>query len=300
VPVFGRFELQPERRRLLRDGEPVAMGARAFDVLLALLERGDRVVSKTELLDLVWPGLVVEENNLQVQISTLRKHLGTQAIVTVPGRGYRFTATIGIPAAPDIDDSKMSLQSSGTTHSVEPTARLTNLPAALSPLFGRIDELRELRELLSAHRLVSVVGAGGMGKSRLVQTTAHSLMRGWADGAWMVELAGLSDAALLPNVVAQALDIKLAGRAPLDELVAAISQRTLLLVLDNCEHLLEGAAALAQAILLGAPQVTLLTTSQEPLRLPAEQQFRLTPLSVPAAATTSAARGFGDGADIEG
>jgi predicted ATPase/DNA-binding winged helix-turn-helix (wHTH) protein len=299
VPVFGRFELQPERRRLLRDGEPVAMGARAFDVLLALLERGDRVVSKTELLDLVWPGLVVEENNLQVQISTLRKHLGTQAIVTVPGRGYRFTATIGIPAAPDIDDSKMSLQSSGTTHSVEPTARLTNLPAALSPLFGRIDELRELRELLSAHRLVSVVGAGGMGKSRLVQTTAHSLMRGWADGAWMVELAGLSDAALLPNVVAQALDIKLAGRAPLDELVAAISQRTLLLVLDNCEHLLEGAAALAQAILLGAPQVTLLTTSQEPLRLPAEQQFRLTPLSVPAAATTSAARGFGAVALLE-
>ena len=92
---FGRFELQPERRRLLQDGEPVAIGARAFDVLLALVERRDRVVAKTELLDLVWPGLVVEENNLQVQISTLRKLLGPQAIATIPGRGYRFTLPAG-------------------------------------------------------------------------------------------------------------------------------------------------------------------------------------------------------------
>ena len=89
---FGSFELQARRRRLLRDGEPVAIGARAFDVLVALAERRDRVVTKAELLDLAWPGLVVEENNLQVQISALRRLLGPQAIATVPGRGYRFTA----------------------------------------------------------------------------------------------------------------------------------------------------------------------------------------------------------------
>ncbi|MEO8329766.1 MAG: transcriptional regulator, partial [Candidatus Nanopelagicales bacterium] len=93
--VFGRFELQPERRRLLQDGNPVAIGARALDVLLALTERRDRVVTKTELLDLVWPGLVVEENNLQVQISALRKSLGPGVISTIPGRGYQFVAVAG-------------------------------------------------------------------------------------------------------------------------------------------------------------------------------------------------------------
>jgi class 3 adenylate cyclase len=91
---FGRFELQARHRRLLHDGEPVNLGARAFDLLLALAERHDRVVTKAELLDLVWPGLVVEENNLQVQISSLRRLLGAQTIATVPGRGYQFTATL--------------------------------------------------------------------------------------------------------------------------------------------------------------------------------------------------------------
>ncbi|HEY2559266.1 MAG TPA: winged helix-turn-helix domain-containing protein [Caldimonas sp.] len=91
---FGDFELQPGQRRLLQGGAPVALGARAFDLLLALAERRDRVVSKAELLDLVWPRLVVEENNLQVQMSTLRRLLGPQAITTVPGRGYRFTAAL--------------------------------------------------------------------------------------------------------------------------------------------------------------------------------------------------------------
>src|SRR5665213_180015 len=95
--AFDDFELQPERRRLLQHGEPVALGTRAFDVLLALVERRDQVVTKSELLDLVWPGLVVEENNLQVQISSLRKVLGPQAITTIPGRGYRFTAVLGRP-----------------------------------------------------------------------------------------------------------------------------------------------------------------------------------------------------------
>ena len=88
---FGRFELDPGRRQLLLGGKPVALGARAFDVLVALVERSDRMVTKDELLQLAWPGLVVEENNLQVQISALRKALGAQAITTIPGRGYRFT-----------------------------------------------------------------------------------------------------------------------------------------------------------------------------------------------------------------
>jgi DNA-binding winged helix-turn-helix (wHTH) protein len=94
VYQFGRFELSPATRQLLLDNQPAPLGARAFDVLLALVERRDRLVTKNELLDLVWPGLVVEENNLQVQISALRKLLGQEAIATIPGRGYRFTVTL--------------------------------------------------------------------------------------------------------------------------------------------------------------------------------------------------------------
>jgi DNA-binding winged helix-turn-helix (wHTH) protein len=100
---FGPFELQARHRRLLRDGEPLPVGARAFDVLLALAERRERIVTKAELMDLAWPGLVVEENNLQVQISSLRKLLGPDAIATIPGRGYRFTAALaGHEEAPSI------------------------------------------------------------------------------------------------------------------------------------------------------------------------------------------------------
>lgn len=89
---FGHFEIRCDQRQLLVGGMPAALGSRAFDLLRALVERRERLVSKEELLELVWPGVIVEENNLQVQISALRKLLGTQVIVTIPGRGYQFTA----------------------------------------------------------------------------------------------------------------------------------------------------------------------------------------------------------------
>jgi TolB-like protein/class 3 adenylate cyclase len=97
---FGRFELHPATRQLLADGGAVTLGARAFDVLVALVERRERLVTKDELLEIAWPGLVVEENNLQVQISALRKALGPQSIATIPGRGYRFALRLEGDAAP--------------------------------------------------------------------------------------------------------------------------------------------------------------------------------------------------------
>jgi len=93
---FGRFELNPATRQLLADGQPLALGARALDVLLALMERRERVVTKDELLELAWPGLVVEENNLQVQVSALRKTLGTDAIATIPVAAPRVTGSNGL------------------------------------------------------------------------------------------------------------------------------------------------------------------------------------------------------------
>jgi DNA-binding winged helix-turn-helix (wHTH) protein len=173
---FGRFELQPRERRLLADGAPVALGARAFDLLLAMAARPGQLLTKSELLDAVWPGLVVEEANLSVQVSTLRKVLGGDLIATVPGRGYRFTATLdgvpdragatapGVPAAVHSANATANATATASAATVAAAAPLTNLPAELPTLFGRDTDLVALRDLMDAHRLVTVVGAGGIGK----------------------------------------------------------------------------------------------------------------------------------------
>jgi predicted ATPase/DNA-binding winged helix-turn-helix (wHTH) protein len=288
---FGRFEVRAVERQLLIDGKPAALGARAFDLLMALVEHRDRVVPKSELFDRVWPGLVVEENNLQVQISALRRLLGPQAIATIPGRGYRFSAALD-GAAVGIADAAAG---SPTARKVDGSAApLTNLPSELPALYGREADQQALRALIDAHRLVTIVGAGGIGKSRLAQAVAHSLAGRWPDGSWMIELEGLSDPGLLPNVVAQTVDIKLTAQGVAqEEVVAGLERRSLLLLLDNCEHVLDAAAALVQAVMKGAPNVRLLVTSQEPLHVPAEQQYRVVPLAVPSQAAASGARDYG-------
>ncbi len=282
----GPFELNVERRLLLRDGEAVVIGARALDVLAALVQHRDRVVAKGELLDLAWPGLVVEESNLAVQISNLRKTLGPQAIATVPGRGYRFVAQV--EAGPGV-----RLEPTAERAAV-PTARRTNLPAALAPLIGRADETLSLRIWVESQRLVTVVGAGGIGKSRLAQAVAHGLIERWPDGVWMIELASLADPALIPNVVAQTLGIAMRGRdAAIESLASDLASREMLLVLDNCEHLLEAVANLIDRLLPSAPGLRVLATSQEPLHVALEQQYRINPLPVPPSATVTGARDYG-------
>lgn len=250
---------------MLVNGAPAPIGARAFDLLLALVDRRDRVVSRDELLDLVWPGLVVEDGNLAVQVSTLRKWLGPRAIATVPGRGYRFTLRPSEAAAP---------------------LRVAEPPVATwsSPLFGREADLVSLAQMLAIHRLVTVVGAGGIGKTSLVEQALRARVPGQDAPAVLVELAPMSDPCLLPGAVAQALKLPSGTHAdPVQGLVAALQSQQLLLVLDNAEHLLEAVAALVAALWLGAPGVRLLVTSQVALKHPQERLLRLGPLSVPTA-----------------
>ena len=215
--LFGRFALRPAQRQLLVDDQPATLGARAFDVLLALVENRDRLVSKNELLDFVWPGLVVEENNLQVHVSALRKLLGPQAIATIPGRGYRFTLVIDeAPGAP-----------------ARPAAMRPALPERTLPLLGRDAEMATLLELLEKHALVTLVGAGGIGKTTLARSAALARQSALPDGVAWVELASLTDPRLIAGTIAQALDLQLApGGDALPALLTALKPMQLLLVID--------------------------------------------------------------------
>jgi predicted ATPase/DNA-binding winged helix-turn-helix (wHTH) protein len=284
---FGRVEVLPLQRQLLLDGTPAALGARAFDVLLALVERRDRAVGKNELLELVWPGLVVEENNLQVQVSSLRKLLGPQAIATIPGRGYRFTApvdgAVDVPGDPGAG-----------ADSLKRPASVGNVPDVLPKLLGRDGDLQLLQSMIRSHRSVTVIGAGGIGKTRLAQAAAHALRDHWPDGCWIVELAPVAEPALLTATVAQVLGITLAGRkAAQEELLDALYGRSALLVLDNCEHLVDSTSRLVEAMAIRAPQVHVLATSQELLRAHDEQLLRLGALQVPSTEELADAHAFG-------
>lgn len=291
---FDNFELLGSERRLLVDGHETPLGGRAFDLLMALVERCDRTVGKDELLDVVWPGLVVEGNNLQVQISTLRKTLGPRAISTIPGRGYKFALGVsGLISGPTCPAD--STNRAPMAYPNPPTANTRpqqgNLPEVLPELIGRAGDVASLLAAIGAHRLVSVVGAAGIGKTRLAQAAAHAVRHEFEGGVWMVELAPVAEPALLPAAVAQALGITLPGRrSPQDEVIDALRNRALLIVLDNCEHLLEAASAFAQELRDRAPEARLLITSQELLKLADEHLYHASTLSVPATPNLMAAR----------
>jgi len=263
---FGTVEVRPDERQILVEGQPATVGARAFDLLVTLIGHRDRVVSKGELLDLVWPGLVVEENNLQVQVSTLRKILGNQSIATLPGRGYRFTLPI------DNDETGPSCPLPGFAH---------NLPAQLSTFVGREREISELKEALGNARLVTLTGMGGNGKSRLSIKVAEQVIPEYTDGVWLAELSPVTENVRVPQVVAFVLGVKEEPeRALIETLVAFVKSRRMLLILDNCEHLIEGCAELARRLLLAAPQLKIMASSREPLHVSGESRFPVPGLDI--------------------
>ena len=271
---FGHFELHPQERRLLADGQEAALGARAFDVLLALAQRPGRLVSKRDLMDLVWPDVVVEENNLAAQVSALRKVVGADCIATIPGRGYRFVAPV-IAAA-------LAAASDGEPQAASPSAALrTQLPAGLPAMIGRGDDLAGLGALVDAHRVVTLVGAGGIGKSLLAQHLLQARRGAYAHGVCWVELAEIGDPAMLPAAIAAALGVQGGPGAPLAQLLAALAPLEMLLALDNAEHLLDGVAQLVRALHERTARLRIVVTSQAPLRLAAERVFRVGPLGVP-------------------
>lgn len=281
---FGAVEIRLAQRQVWVDGREAPIGARAFDVLSLLVEQRRRVVPRKELLEQVWQALPAGEASLEAQVAALRKQLGRKAIATVPGRGYQFTLPEGEAAADPV--------------TTPPTARsATDTPALPPPpasVLGRDVDFAALERLLQQHRLVTLVGAGGIGKTTLALAAAHALQPQEPDGAAWVDLAPLADPALLVSTVARGLGIAAAGANPLAALVKALSQRRMLLVLDNAEHLLDAVAALVQAVLAGAPGVHVLVTSQAALNVGGERLFRLGALAAPELGTpVEEALGYG-------
>ena len=281
--TFGHFVIQCAARQVQVDGKPARLGARAFDLLMTLVERRNTVVSKNELLDVVWPGLVVEENNLQVHVSTLRKLLGPQTIVTIPGRGYRFAAPPDETLDGPDTSGKCDAHATRLKTSIA-AARIGNLPSQLSALLGRETELAALARLLPSHRLITITGAGGMGKTRLALAAAFAVSHErsvYPEGVWLVEFAPVNDRQLVLLTLARTLGVALDADASADELAERLADSKMLIVLDNCEHLAADVATVAAALLRAAPQVRLLATSQESLKLAGEQVMRLGALSLP-------------------
>lgn len=276
--AFGLFQVLPHRRELLVDGRPIKLGGRAFDVLVALMESPGAVVDGHALIRRVWPGRIVDENNLRAQISALRLAFGAERdlIRTVPGRGYQFTGEVrALLPSPDeragtgVDEPQWDLPP-------------TNLPGAFSELIGRDDDVRVLLGFAAAHRLATLTGAGGIGKTKLGLEVARQLLRRFADGVWVAELAPLSDASLVPVTVAAAVGLEFPdGAVTPDRVAVALAGKELLVVLDNCEHVIAAAAAMAEALVRANPGVHVIATSQEPLNSEGEWVYPVPPLAVP-------------------
>ncbi|MBO1073718.1 ATP-binding protein [Roseomonas marmotae] len=294
--AFGPYRLVPERRILAAEGREVPIRGRAFDLLLALVERRDRVVSKDELLDLVWPGRVVEEGNLTVHIAALRKLLGSGIIATLSGRGYRFVASVAeVPAeSPRHPGPTPPPAPADTGEAGEAGSWRGDLPRPLTKLIGRDADLEQVEARLRETRLVTVVGAGGVGKTRLALAVADRACQGYLDGVWLADLGPVEDSRLVMATIGSALGIDIGGGEVLRVVVSWLACRRGLLVLDGCEHLLHAAADAAEAVLRSCPGITILSTSREPLRAEGEGLHRLQPLDAAAPEVAITADRLGD------
>jgi predicted ATPase/DNA-binding winged helix-turn-helix (wHTH) protein len=271
-------EVDFERRHLLVHGQVAVIGERAFDILEVLVRAEGELVSKDDILASVWPGRFVGDNTLEVHISSLRKALGENRglLKTAYGRGYRLLGSWKPQGAVESDrpTAPPDQVSTGTSPS--------NLPI-LSRLIGRDDAASAVVTLLEEERFVTLVGTGGIGKTRLALEVARRVLPSFDDGVWLVELGSLSDPSLVPGAVAAVLGLDIAGSAsPLGLIARALQSKRLLLILDTCEHLVDAAAQLGEAVLRAGGEIRVLTTSREALRAEGEHLYLVPPLSVPA------------------
>ena len=280
VYEYGQWQIDLGRRELLSDGVAVPIGARAFEIIGLLVQSANELVTKNEILSGVWPDVIVGENTLQVHISAIRKALGPDRAMlkTAFGRGYRLLGNW----TPRHRGSVSALSTSPLMRAPEAATVNNNFPLIVGRLIGRAAAARHVRDLASAYRVVTLTGPGGIGKTSLAIEASRGLFADFDGGGWFVELASLSNPDLVPSTVASALGLKLSGEISAESVARAISTRQLLLVLDNCEHVIDAAADLAEQFTRLCPYTAILATSREVLRIAGEAVYRVPPLDVPA------------------
>jgi len=279
VYVFGAWEIDCARRELRANGTSVPLGSRAFEIIQALVQSSGELVTKEDLMARVWSNAIVEDNTLQVHISAIRKALGTDRAMlrTVSGRGYRLLGSWTIQQGSGSGELEAPQRQRTSDHAFR-----TNVPVAASALIGRETAVQHLRDLLSAYRVVTLAGPGGIGKTVLAAEVARTLFRALDRDVLFVELISVADPNLVPSAVAGVLGLQLGGDLISPEPAArAIGARKLLLVLDNCEHVVDAAATMAETLVRSCPHVTILATSREVLRIEGEYVYHVPALEVP-------------------
>jgi len=271
IATFGPFRLSARERLLEKDGVPVHLGGRALSLLITLVDAAGEVVSKRDLIARVWPDVVVEEGSLRVHMVAVRKALGdgesgARYVSNVAGQGYCFVAPVAHanPAA-------------GGAQVVLPHG----LPAALARMVGRDANVALIHDELLSKRFVTIVGPGGIGKTTVAVSAAWRVMPAFEGAVRFVDLAPVNDANLVPSTLAATLGLMGHATDPVSTIVNFLRDKRMLLVLDNCEHVGDVVAGVVERIFKEAPQVHLLATSREPLRVEGEQVHRLLPLECP-------------------
>jgi predicted ATPase/DNA-binding winged helix-turn-helix (wHTH) protein len=275
VISFGQFRLFPAERLLERDGKAVHIGGRALDILIFLAKRAGEVVSKRDLVAGVWTDVNVDEGSLRFHMAALRKALGdgqsgARYVINVPGRGYCLVAPASRSVSPDTSHAEATI-----------LANYQMLPRQVTTIVGRQEAIQQIAEEISAKRFVSVVGPGGIGKTTVAVAVAHRLLAEFDTAVHFLDLSALNNAQLISSALASALGRVVHSHDPLPSLISFLKDKRMLLVLDSCEHLIEGAARLSGLIFQEAPAVHILATSREALRIDGEHVHRLFPLVCP-------------------
>ncbi|MHC8367477.1 ATP-binding protein [Pseudomonas sp. ZT5P21] len=271
---FGPYRIYPGQRLVMEADQPLRLGRRAMDILLILLEHAGTVVSKQALIAGVWPKSVVEDINLRVHMAALRKALGDgqagqRYIITVAQRGYSFVAPYSLE----------HVEQQPAREAVEPRGH--NLPVRRTRMIGRQSLVDSLVVQLPRQRFITLVGPGGIGKTTVALRVAEQLIGHYRDGIRLLDLAPINDASMISAHLATLLELSLHDAEPMSGLAAFLRNRHMLLVIDNCEHLIDAIALLSESLLRAAPDVHILATSRESLRAEGECVQRLDSLDCP-------------------
>lgn len=264
------FQLRSRERALLRNGEPVKIGARAMEILIALAERPGELVSKNDLLDRVWPNQQIEEAALRVHLSALRRLLGTDdqerpLIVNENGRGYRLVA--------DLIDQRPAQLSSDQLRKAFPTP--------LTAIIGRDELIAEMARLSASCRLLTLCGPGGVGKTTIATAAALRICDARGTTPVFFDLTQLRHGESIVAALVELLGCQASGAATIDDAIRALADRDWLVVFDNCEHVIDSVAETAEVLLRSAPRLSIIATSREPLRAEGEWLVRVPALDLP-------------------